>query len=132
MLFNTEQEMLDYAAKFAQQCEPPQIIFLQGELGAGKTTFVRGFLRGLGYEGKVKSPSYHLVEMYEFLGKTIYHFDFYRIKDARELEFLGISECFRDSICLIEWPEIGFSLLPQPTIIISIDTVDSGRKVFII
>lgn len=125
----TENDMLIFAKQFAQAVNEGAIIFLHGELGAGKTTFVRGFLRGLGYEGKVKSPTYTLVEPYEINGKQIFHFDLYRLQDAKELEHIGIEEYFSISnTCLIEWPEKGFPLLPEPDLNCYIDTIDSGRE----
>src|SRR5258708_6431581 len=98
--------MLAFGAELAQGCSPPCVIFLHGQLGAGKTTLVRGFLRGLGYEDKVKSPSYNLVEIYNLGAQSIFHFDFYRIRDPHELDFMGIQDYWQPSaIFLIEWPE---------------------------
>src|SRR5579872_2753169 len=100
--------MLAWGKKLAPFCKPPLNFFLYGPLGAGKTTFVRGFLRGLDYSGKVKSPSYNLVEIYDLPQKSIVHFDFYRIKNPQELDFLGIQEYWHSkAIFLIEWPEQG-------------------------
>lgn len=120
--------MLDLGGKLAEKCSPPLIIFLHGQLGAGKTTFVRGFLGGLGYQGKVKSPSYNLVEAYEVASKSIYHFDFYRIQDPRELDFLGIQDYWQaSSIFLIEWPEKGQQLLPPVDLACHFEFVGLGR-----
>lgn len=128
-IFSTEEEMLTFAAHFAQVIIDGAIIFLHGELGAGKTTFVRGFLRGLGYVGKVKSPTYTLVEPYEINGKHIFHFDLYRLQHARELENIGIEEYFSISnTCLIEWPEKGFPLLPEPDLSCYIEFIEGGRE----
>lgn len=121
--------MLELGGKLAKHCTPPLSIDLYGQLGAGKTTFVRGFLRGLGYMGKVKSPSYNLVETYEFAIATIYHFDFYRIQDPRELDFIGIQDYWRTmSIFLIEWPQKAGQLLPPADLACSFDFADHGRK----
>lgn len=106
------------------------VIFLYGLLGAGKTTFVRGFLRGLGYQEKVKSPTYTLVESYEVAGRSVFHFDFYRLTDPEELQYIGIKEYFFSSaICLIEWPEKGLSLLPTPDLACYIEFAGEGRQI---
>ncbi len=91
------------------------VIALHGDLGAGKTTLVRGGLRAWGWTGPVKSPTYTLVEHYPFSSLYFYHFDFYRFADPMEWETAGLAECFRrDSVCLVEWPERIGDLLPQP------------------
>lgn len=122
--------MQEYGAKLAKECQSPCVIFLQGELGAGKTTLVRGFLRALGYKGRVKSPTYTLVEPYNINSHIVYHFDLYRLKDVYELEEIGVREYFHpNSICLIEWPEKGEPLLPQPNVICNIKIKDSAREI---
>ena len=89
------------------------VVTLSGDLGAGKTTLVRGVLRALGWQGSVKSPSYPLVEHYPFPSIYFYHFDFYRFADPNEWETAGLADCFRsDSVCLVEWPERVAGLLP--------------------
>lgn len=130
-----EQAMLAQGHKLAQKFQVKsmvsnKVIFLIGELGAGKTTLVRGFLRSLGYEGKVKSPTYTLVESYEFDGLNVHHFDFYRILNARELTFMDLADYFEtQSICLIEWPEHVREVLPTPDITVYITVLDEGREV---
>ena len=130
----SEAETLALAALLANIMPERAIIYLEGQLGAGKTTFTRGFLRGLQYEDKVKSPTYTLVEPYESAGKTIFHFDFYRLKSAEELEYMGIWDYLKqDAICLIEWPEKGFPLLPSPDLTCKISIIgrDNHRDVSI-
>ena len=90
-------------------------VHLHGELGAGKTTLVRGLLRGLGHPGRVKSPSYALVEPYALSKLNLYHFDFYRFKDQSEWLSSGFREHFNpESLCVVEWPERAGELLPPP------------------
>jgi tRNA threonylcarbamoyladenosine biosynthesis protein TsaE len=125
----SEEEMLACGAALANAIEHGAIVFLYGPLGTGKTTFTRGFLRGLGYHAKVKSPTYTLVEPYDVNGTTIYHFDLYRLTDSEELEHIGIREYFKsDAICLIEWPDKGFPLLPVPDLACYIAFAEEGRE----
>ena len=106
------------------------VIYLHGELGAGKTTFTRGFLYGLGFIGKVKSPTYTLIEPYVFSRYNIYHFDLYRFIDEEEWESSGFREYFNaQSVCLIEWPEKAEHLLPMPDIHVYLTHADSQRKI---
>jgi tRNA threonylcarbamoyladenosine biosynthesis protein TsaE len=131
-LLLSEDEMFVLAAQVAKAVEESAIIFLNGPLGAGKTTFTRGFLRALGYDAKVKSPTYTLVEPYEIAGKKIFHFDLYRLTDVNELEQIGIRDYFaKPAICLIEWPEHGFPLLPVADLTCHIAFSDKGREITI-
>ena len=109
-----ETATLALGTAIAPALRPGLVVFLQGELGAGKTTFTRGILRGLGYLGKVKSPTYNLIELYKISRLYLYHFDFYRFNNPNEWEEAGFRDYFNaDSICLVEWPEKADGLLPQ-------------------
>jgi tRNA threonylcarbamoyladenosine biosynthesis protein TsaE len=128
-----ETAMLAAGEHFAKQLHQGLTVYLHGDLGAGKTTFVRGVLHGLGYMGKVKSPTYTLVEPYVISRYNIYHFDLYRFTDAEEWEAAGFREYFNDSsVCLVEWPEKAGNLLPKPDFDIKISHLPQGRKIEII
>ena len=106
------------------------LVFLNGELGAGKTTLTRGVLRASGHKSAVKSPTYTLVEEYETPRGKFFHFDLYRVKDPEELEWIGIRDYLeQQSLCFIEWPELGKGYLPGPDIVITMKTEGDGRVV---
>ena len=125
----TEADTLALGAEFALAIRPGLVIYLSGDLGAGKTTLARGLLRGLGYPGKVKSPTFTLVEVYEISRLYLYHFDFYRFSDPRELGEAGFREYFNpDSVCLVEWPEKAAGLAAADVKIL-MQVAGSGRSV---
>ena len=104
------------------------VIHLHGDLGAGKTTLARGFMRGYGVIGAIKSPTYTLVEPYELQRCQLYHFDLYRLGSVDEVEYLGIEDYFHaNSVCLIEWPDKGGNRLPPPDISLFLSSSGTGR-----
>jgi len=124
-----EEAMVAFGGQLARVTQGRGVIFLEGDLGAGKTTLSRGIIRGLGHVGAVKSPTFTLVEPYEIGEVRAFHFDLYRLEDPEELEFMGIRDYFDgDTLCLIEWPQKGAGFLPKPDLTITISPLDAGRS----
>jgi tRNA threonylcarbamoyladenosine biosynthesis protein TsaE len=129
-----EAATLQFGAVLAKAMRPNLTLYLHGDLGAGKTTLVRGLLHALGHEGKVKSPTYTLVESYETRSNNhfkldLYHFDLYRFNDEDEWESAGFRDYFNaESVCIIEWPEKAQNVLPTPDIDITFDVKILGQS----
>lgn len=118
-----------YGRALAARLPTGALVFLRGELGAGKTTLVRGILRGLGYSGSVKSPTYTILEPHDLPYSAVYHFDFYRIGDSRELDLIGIDELIgADALKLVEWPERAGDRLPAPDVDVRLVPDGGGRR----
>jgi tRNA threonylcarbamoyladenosine biosynthesis protein TsaE len=124
-----ENATLALAQRLAVRLKPGMVIYLHGNLGAGKTTLVRGVLNALGYRGRVKSPTYTLVEPYRIAGLDLRHFDLYRLHDEDEWEAAGFRDEFDGhNIFFIEWPEHALGLIPQADVIIDFEIMAQGRK----
>ncbi|MCK4842240.1 MAG: tRNA (adenosine(37)-N6)-threonylcarbamoyltransferase complex ATPase subunit type 1 TsaE [Methylococcales bacterium] len=125
-----EQETALLGAELWRILPKKCLVFLKGDLGAGKTCLTRGVLRASGHKGVVKSPTYTLVEEYDTAKGKFFHFDLYRLKDPEELEWMGMSDYLgQQSLCFIEWPEKGHGFLPSADIDITISVAGTGREV---
>lgn len=128
VVLRDEAETLALAERVHSALPSGALVFLRGNLGAGKTTFVRGWLRAAGFSGPVKSPTFTLVEEYPFEDRIVYHFDLYRLNDPEELEWMGFRDYLRpDAVCFVEWPERGAGLLPRADLEISLEISGTGR-----
>lgn len=132
IILNSESDTIQLGKFLGNTAKPGAVVFLQGELGSGKTTFVRGFLRGMGFHGKVKSPTFTLVEEYDLEMGTLYHFDLYRIDKASALSDMGIREYFSpETIVILEWPEYGEGYLPRADLLLEFKYLDHGRDLLL-
>jgi tRNA threonylcarbamoyladenosine biosynthesis protein TsaE len=129
VLLPDEAATLEFAGRVYRNLPPGCLVFLRGNLGAGKTAFVRGCLRAAGFMGPVKSPTFTLVEEYALADRVLFHFDLYRLNDPEELEWMGIRDYLRpDAACFIEWPERGEGLLPEADLDIRLEIEGSARR----
>jgi tRNA threonylcarbamoyladenosine biosynthesis protein TsaE len=127
-----EADTISFAAQLAQHIQAGMVIYLRGDLGAGKTTLVRALLNTLGHTGRVKSPTYTLLEQYEAGGLHLCHFDLYRFHDEEEWEAAGFRDEFNGhNVCLVEWPEKAEGLMPQADVEILFEILPSGRNLTI-
>ncbi len=129
VFLDDEDATLRFGVSWANCLNSPLVIYLNGTLGAGKTTFVRGLLRGLGYQGAVKSPTYAVVESYAFASFELHHFDLYRFASPEEWDETGLSELFTEkTICLIEWPQQGGDYVPAADIHLDFSSENGTRR----
>ena len=132
VFLSDEQATVRCGELIGQSIKDGIVMYLDGTLGAGKTTLCRGILQSFGHSGPVKSPTYTLVEPYHYRGKSIYHFDLYRLGDPEELEFMGVRDYFSPQhIALIEWPTRGEGLIALPDLCVNLNPEGEGRKLMI-
>jgi tRNA threonylcarbamoyladenosine biosynthesis protein TsaE len=129
-LYLADEPATEHLGRVLADTRPPSaVIYLMGDLGAGKTTFSRGFIQACGHHGVVKSPTYTLIEPYMLDQQTIYHLDLYRLSDPEELEYLGMDLLTQpETICLVEWPERGVPSLPSADLTLTLKHQDTGRQ----
>jgi tRNA threonylcarbamoyladenosine biosynthesis protein TsaE len=123
------EAQLAFGARLAALLPPRLIIYLEGDLGTGKTTLTRGVLAGLGHRGAARSPTYTLLEPYELADRRLNHLDLYRLGDPQELEYLGLRDLLaEDAVWMVEWPERGLGMLPPSDLVIAIESAANGRR----
>ena len=123
-----ERDTVALARRFAGRLSPPCVVYLRGDLGAGKTLFTRAYIQAKGFEGYVKSPSYGLLETYELADQVVLHLDLYRIEDPEELEYLAIRDLYRrNTVLMVEWPDRGEGFLPAPDLVLEFSEKDETR-----
>ena len=123
------EAQLAFGARLAALVPPRLILYLEGDLGTGKTTLTRGVLAGLGHRGAARSPTYTLLEPYELADRRLNHLDLYRLGDPQELEYLGLRDLLaEDAVWMVEWPERGRGVLPPPDLTIAIEYAVNGRR----
>ncbi|MFD2113381.1 tRNA (adenosine(37)-N6)-threonylcarbamoyltransferase complex ATPase subunit type 1 TsaE [Thiorhodococcus fuscus] len=128
ILADPESQMA-FGARLGACLSPPFVLYLEGDLGTGKTTLTRGLLRGLGHEGAVRSPTYTLIEPYSLATMRLHHLDLYRLGDPEELEYLGLRDLMEaDAVWVVEWPDRGSGMLPPADLRIGIDHLPEGRR----
>lgn len=124
-----EADTLALGESLSQVLSQGGTLYLEGDLGAGKTTLARGLIQALGHSGAVKSPTYTIVEPYELPRGPVFHFDLYRLTDPEELELMGIRDYFAPgAICIVEWPERGADLIPPPDLRLMLEKSGPGRQ----
>lgn len=128
-----EAATIAFGQRLATLCQPPLVMYLQGEIGAGKTTLIRALLRSLGVQDAIKSPTFSLIEPYKIDHWHLYHVDLYRLSAPEELEYVGLTDYMTaDSVCCIEWPERAERFLPVPDLTVKLTFLAEGRALELI
>lgn len=123
------QETKKIAESFAKNAKPKDCYCLIGDLGAGKTEFARSFIQAIcGEKTNISSPTFNIIQEYQAENLNVYHFDLYRIEAESELEELGLEEALEQGVCIIEWPDIALSLLPENAIKISFEILEDNKR----
>lgn len=129
LMLADEAAQVAFGARLAAVLPERFVLYLDGDLGTGKTTLTRGLLRALGHQGAARSPTYTLIESYELAARTLHHLDLYRLGDPDELEYLGLRDLLADAaIWIVEWPQRGAGALPDADLVIHLDHLRLGRR----